>query len=365
MYASLKKTPGIFTHIGRGMALAAALALLLALLLALAGCDGKGSEANASPQVEKERMVRVRVQTVEPRTVRDVAILPGETEAYWDVKLASETEGQVHWIGPKEGDKIEKGTLVAKVDVKASKARLDRAEATYKYTQSQVKRRLALHKAKVLPTEELDDMLTKQQLAKGNLDEAQVLYDQGFVRSPVDGVINDLKVEQGEFVRKGDTIAEIVSVDRIKVICYVPEMEVRYLKTGQRSLVTLDTYPERKWLGVIEFIAFKADPTTKTFKVEVIVDNSDGAIRPGMIARGIFLKREVPNAVTAPLRAIVDKGGERLVFVEKDGRAQARTVEIGIIETEHAQITKGLDVGDQLIVVGQHEVEEGMKVITK
>ena len=124
---------------------------------------------------------------VKPATVRDVAILPGQTEAYWDVKLASEQDGLVQWIGPKEGEKVTKGTLVAKVDDKANKARLDRAKATFEYAQSQVKRRLYLHKAKVLPKEELDDMLTRQQVAKGNLDEAQVMYDQGFVKTPVDG----------------------------------------------------------------------------------------------------------------------------------------------------------------------------------
>ena len=341
-----------------------ALAALLASLLFMTGCNGPDSEASASSQAQ-ERVVKVRVQTVKPTTVRDVAILPGETEAFQDVMLAAEQEGQVQWIGPKEGEKIAKGTLVAKIDVKAKKARLDRAKATYIYTQSQVKRRLVLHKAKVLPKEELDDMLTKQQLAKGNLDEAQVMYDQGFVHSPVAGVINDLKVDPGEFVRKGEAIAEIVAVDRIKIICHVPEMEVRYLKPRQQSLVTLDAYPERKWIGLIEFVAFKADPTTKTFRVEVIVNNTDGAIRPGMIARAAFLKREIANAVTAPLRAIVDKGGERLVFVEKNGRAKACTIEIGIIETQYAQITKGLKPGDHLIVVGQHDVEEGMKVITK
>ncbi|MGD9235569.1 MAG: hypothetical protein PVF09_02775, partial [Desulfobacterales bacterium] len=64
----------------------------------------------------------------------------------------------------------------------------------------------------------------------------------------------------------------------------------------------------------------------------------------------------------APLFALVDKGGERLVFIEKDGVAQSRTVGIGVIEGDRVQITSGLDPGDHLIVRGQTEVEDGMKV---
>ncbi|MBW1802210.1 MAG: efflux transporter periplasmic adaptor subunit, partial [Deltaproteobacteria bacterium] len=94
----------------------------------------------------------------------------------------------------------------------------------------------------------------------------------------------------------------------------------------------------------------------------VLIKNPDHDIRPGMIVRVAFLRRVIPDALVAPLFAIVDKGGERLLFVEKDGVAHARTVSIGVIEGDRVQITKGLDPGDHLIVTGQTEVEEGMKV---
>lgn len=79
-------------------------------------------------------------------------------------------------------------------------------------------------------------------------------------------------------------------------------------------------------------MAWKADPATRTFQVRVVVDNEGGHIRPGMIARGAFLRRLIEDAVTAPLFTVQDKGGERVVFVEQDGVARARTVQLGIIE---------------------------------
>ena len=88
-------------------------------------------------------------------------------------------------------------------------------------------------------------------------------------------------------------------------------------------------------------------------------------IRPGMIGRVAFVRRAISDAVAAPLFSLVDKGGERIVFVEKDGVAESRTVSIGVIEGDRVQITSGLKAGDHLIVKGHTEVEDGMKVIVK
>jgi len=137
---------------------------------------------------------------------------------------------------------------------------------------------------------------------------------------------------------------------------------VRFLKTGQKAMIRVDAFPEREAVGTIDFVAYKADPATKTFQVKVVMDNADRDIRPGMIARVAFLRRIIPDALSAPLFALVDKGGERMVFVEKDGVVHARSVSIGIIEGDRVQITQGLEPGDRLIVTGQKDVEEGMKV---
>jgi membrane fusion protein (multidrug efflux system) len=134
---------------------------------------------------------------------------------------------------------------------------------------------------------------------------------------------------------------------------------------GQKTPVKIDAFPERQLIGVIDFVAFKADPATNTFLVRTVIENPFDDIRPGMIARVVFVRRIIADALMAPLFALVDKGGERLVFVEKDGVVQSRTVSIGVIEADRVQITSGLNPGDHLIVRGQTEVEDGMKVIVQ
>jgi membrane fusion protein (multidrug efflux system) len=84
-----------------------------------------------------------------------------------------------------------------------------------------------------------------------------------------------------------------------------------------------------------------------------------------MIGRVAFVRRVIADAVVAPLFTLVDKGGERIVFVEENGVAQSRPISIGVIEGDRVQITSGLNPGDHLIVKGHTEVEDGMKVIVK
>lgn len=338
-------------------------AILLLLVLALgSGCTRSESDAKTQNNQNQNKAVKVSVVRMEPAPMKDVLVLPGETEAWQDVRVAADAAGRVEWIGPKEGQTVREGDLIAKVDVASLKAALDRAEAALKLAEDLYQRRYKLFEKSIINQEELDKSATERTLAQANLRQMQIEYDRGFLKAPVTGMVNHLFVDEGEFVDKGKPFVDLVNVDKIKINVNVPELDVRYLKVGHKALVRVDAFPDRELTGIIDFVAYKADPATKTFHVKVIVDNPNHEVRPGMIARVAFLRRIIPDALAAPIFAIVDKGGERILFVEKNGEAQARTISIGAIEGDKIQITKGLEPGDNLIVVGQKDVEEGMKV---
>lgn len=340
------------------------LALLLALLPA-GGCDRSKSNAQSQEEGPRERIVQVSIEEVRPRPIRDVLILPAETEAWEDVRVPSDMVGRVEWIGPEEGDAVKKGELIAKVDVSSLKAALDQAQAAFDLADDVYRRRAGLFEKKLIAKEELDRSRTERSVAEGDLKRARVEYQRGFTHSPIGGVVNHLFVDQGEFIGRGDPLADIVNVERIKVNVNVPEMDVRYLERGHDAMVRIDAFPDGRVAGKVDFVAYKADPATKTFHVKVIIPNPDRRIRPGMIARAAFLRRVIPEALTAPLFALVDKSGERILYVEEDGVVNARAVSVGVIEGDRVQITEGLEPGDHLIVKGQQDVEEGMRVEVK
>lgn len=341
--------------------LSALLAVLLTLVF-VAGCGPSEGKVETKNDQSRAKPVKVSVITIKPTPIKDALLLPGETEAWHDVRLASEIDGIVERIDPREGQAVKEGQLIATIEVSALKAALDHAEASFELADKLYQRRKLLSQRNVIAKEELDRSLNKRTLALSNLRRAKVTYERGFLHSPINGLVNHLHIDVGEFVDRGDPVADLVNVDKIKINVNVPELDVRYLRVGQKAMVTVDAFPGRRLTGKIDFVAYKADPATKTFRVRVLIRNTDREIRPGMIARVAFLRRIIPDALVVPLFALVDKGGERIIFVEKDGIAYARTVSIGVIEGDRIQITEGLEVGDHVIVNGQTEVEEGMQV---
>ncbi|WP_319541820.1 efflux RND transporter periplasmic adaptor subunit [uncultured Pseudodesulfovibrio sp.] len=335
-----------------------ALISLCTIILFTAGCNDTPTEA----KMIESKAVRVVTAEVKPVTMIDMLTLPGATEPDADVCVSSESSGTVIWLGVKEGDRVEKNALIGRLDVASSGARFDQAKATKELVTEQLRRRRELLKKGVLAKEEFDRMEAELARSEASLREMQVNVEYGVVRAPISGIINHLYLDRGERVKAGEMFVDIVDPSIIRTTINVPEMDIPYIRKGQEVTVTVDAIPGRIWKGVVDFISFKADPASKTFETRVLTDNPDGVIRAGMLARISLERRALKDAVTTPLYAIINQGGERLLYVEENGVARARTIEIGVIEGDNAQVTKGLKIGDKLIVSGHTLVEDGTKV---
>lgn len=338
------------------------IALLAAALAGLSACGGPESGAGEANASRAPRRVPVAVVAVQPAPMRDVLTLPGTTEPWEDIVVAADASGRVEWAGPREGARVGKGALLARIDVAALKARLEHAEAAFRLADEQYKRRKSLREREIIPQEDLDRSETQRTLALKELEQARVMHARGFPCAPIEGVVNHCYVDAGEFVEAGKPLVNLVNIGRVKIHVQVPELDVRFIRTGMSVPLQIDALPGLALTGTVDFVAFKADPHTKTFLVRTVVENPEGVIRPGMIARVAFLRRVIPEAVSAPLFALVDKSGERIVFVAREGVAESRPVSLGIIEGARVQILSGLAPGDLLIVKGQTEVEDGTAV---
>lgn len=336
-----------------------ALIVSLAALLALAGC---GEEVSGAAPQKRVRTVKVDTVTVTPTPIRDVLTLPGETEPDEDVAVSSDSSGTVQWLGVEEGDRVKKGSIIARVDVASSGARLDQARASRELAAEQLRRRRQLLEKGVLAQEEFDQMAAKLEESDASLREMQVDVDNGVIRAPASGIVNKRFVDQGERLSTGDPVVNIVDPSVIRITVNVPELDVPFIEKGQKVAVTVDAIPGRTWEGEVEFISFKADEASKTFETRILTDNADGAIRAGMLARVSLLRRTIGDALTAPLHAIINQGGERLLYVAENGEARARTIDIGVVADDRVQVVEGLKAGDELIVSGQTMVEDGTRV---
>lgn len=339
--------------------------LTLCAPLALAGC-GNGSDAEEKVQESAaEKVTNVRVQVLARQNLQERFTLPGNLEAWEDLTLAAELDGPVRWIGPKEGARVTAGEAILRIDPETQEANLACARTESQLKERSLRRLETLQAQKLVSTQEVEEARNDFEAARAALQVAQVALDKSTLSAPVAGVLDRLLVDRGEYVTAGSPAAVLVQVDRLKVLVDVPEKDVPFLKVGNRVEVDssqLEGAGAPSRTGTLIHLAYKADPATRTFRAKIEVDNGDGLLRPGMIVRAVFLRRDLPDVIAVPLYALVEEGGERVAFVEENGVARRRPVVTGAVVGNLVTIKEGLSAGERLIVQGQQLIGDGSRV---
>ncbi len=215
--------------------------------------------------------------------------------------------------------------------------------------------------------------------AKAALELAKKTYEKAEVVSPINGVIEEKYIEEGELATPGKKLFRIVEADRVKVVIWAPERIASVVRAGDNVEVSMQA-AESNVTAPISRIGFAADSMTRTFKLEILLDNpakgpAGRKYRVGYIASVKIKVDEIPDAVKIPVDALVLEGARLLVYTleeqaaKKSGpggklqyTAQMREVQVGLKNTDAVQITSGIKAGDLLVVRGQRWVKDGEEV---
>jgi membrane fusion protein (multidrug efflux system) len=218
---------------------------------------------------------------------------------------------------------------------------------------------------------DLDDATTKLAISKAQLDEVTAREKRTRIIAPLDGVLNDLLVEEGEYVSIGTPVAEIVETKVVKVAVEVPERDIVFFEVGRQAEVLVPTKEgdrvhtrdEDQWLeGKITFINELADQQTRSTRMEVTITNEQGLVRSGQIVLVRLTRRVLKDAVMIPLLAVIPMEEGNAVYVANSTEAKRCEVELGIIKGDNVQIRSGLKPGDNLIIAGHGFVAPGQEV---
>jgi multidrug efflux pump subunit AcrA (membrane-fusion protein) len=190
------------------------------------------------------------------------------------------------------------------------------------------------------------------------------------VKAPITGVITSLPAEVGMTINTTTPLAEISSRGGgVEVKLYVPERFVPAIQKGLVCQITLDAYPSDVFRGMIYEIAPSLDVASRTMMVKVTVDNTSDLLKPGMFANVSIVTQSKKHALKIPESAIVNRGGQSVVFVvtpDPTGAGQdiARqvTVQTGIIVDNVAEIDDGLEKGDVIVSKGQSLLADGAHI---
>lgn len=297
--------------------------------------------------------------TVEPnRIVRVAAEVSGRIERFGQRTRDTEWHGQVLANGAViiEGEPIAAGDPLVYLNTDLLQARYDRAAAQFQYDQREYERILDLFERGNTSKTELDDARTRRDISRAALDEAARELERAAIVAPISGILNRLPMELGEFAAPGDTVAEIVEVDTVKVVADVAERDVGYLRPGHRVEVVPLVGGQPVLAGAITYINAVADEGTRTTRIEVTVDNRDERLRSGQIVKARLTRGVLENILMIPLASIIPLEDGKMVYVANGGRAERRDVELGFIKGSDVRILSGLEAGDRVIVSGHRYV---------
>ena len=183
------------------------------------------------------------------------------------------------------------------------------------------------------------------------------------VRSPINGKVAVRYVDVGERVAPGAPIATVVDLSRVNVRIMVSETEIAKVSVGQKATLTVAAYPDERFEGKVSKVGLKADFQSRSFPVEILVPrNPDEALKAGMIARVEVAVRTYADVLLIPQDAVLDRSGEKSVYVVGSNRAAKRSLILGRRWDERVVVERGLKAGDRLVVAGQEKLSEGTKV---
>lgn len=197
--------------------------------------------------------------------------------------------------------------------------------------------------------------------AEAAVELAQLQLDYTTVRAPYDGVIGEVYAHKGGMVDTKSALALILS-NQVEVAVNVEESRLGQVSNGQNAALRLSAYPGVEFPGLVTSVAPIADKKTHTFVVKVTPLDKKGLLRSGMYADVTILAQEKPQALLVPRAAVIERDSKQFVYRVKDNQVEQVQVRTGLSNETNIEIQSGLKAGDQIVVAGQSNLQDGAKV---
>lgn len=401
------------------------LAILLALGGLLSACSRKaesGAEpiaqaagkAEASPSVAPP--VEVTTAAALTRALQRTVEVVGSLAADEEVVVAAQAAGELAQLNVDFGSFVQAGQVIATIDQRDAKLKIEQAEATLKQTLA----RLGMKEGeKFDPQQNADVKVAKAQLdwTKMDLDRAAKLvengdisrsiYDQAqtqnnlaqaryqaaidsvnqqlavveqqrsalnlakksladtVVRAPISGAVKEKHTARGAYLPVNGKIVTLVKINPLRLRADIPESSAAAVRTGQQMILEVDAFPGRSFSGRVVRIGPSLDEKTRALTVEAEVANPGNALRPGMFAKSSLITAANAPAVMVPGKAILTVAGLSKAFVIEHGKTTERIVKTGATDGELIEIKEGVAAGETVATSNLDKLQTGAVVSSK
>jgi multidrug efflux pump subunit AcrA (membrane-fusion protein) len=394
----------------------ASLFSIFSICILVASCS-PGTKPESKPE-SKIDSVSVAIAKVDHRECNRTIFVSGSVVSPDAPSIpAFLVSGKVISVGPREGDYVSKGKVLAEIDptdfrlsLNVAEAQKNSAHATlekamnsyrpealeqtriaYERAEDEYRRMKMMYDSNSLaPNDFLKYKATyetakeayEQAKAGGQKEDkelARAAYNEADARvqvaakalsdatlvAPVSGYISKRSIEPGDTASAGRPVFEIVQLDTVEVNVGVPETDVHLVRIGQKASLTLPALPGQSFEGTIRIINVSADPNTRTYMARISVPNPKHVLKIGMVAEARIARGQKAPMMTVPGEAIVrDAQGATIVFVyfPKEGRVYSKRVKVGTFCGTEVEIREGLSGDESIVIAGHDYLRDGMPV---
>ena len=337
----------------------------LAVLLVLAAACNKAKSAAPGGAGGMPPMP-VEVSAVIRDTVVDAIAATGQIEAVQSIELRPEVQGRIIDILVREGQPVDAGTALFKVDDAELKAQVAQADAERQLARQALERTKQLMAQHASSTSDLEQAQARSQGADANYDLLKTRLDRTVVRAPFAGVVGRRLVSIGTYVSNQTPLITLQSVNPQHASFQVPERYADRLRRGQLVSFQVAALPGKNFSGEVVFVDPVVELPARTILIKARVPNPEHQLQAGMFIEARLATDIRPNALVVPEDAILPVQGSTYVWVVKDGKADRRQVTIGVRTAGWAEIEGGgVQAGDQVVVGGLERLFPGATVMAQ
>ncbi|MCL6639335.1 MAG: efflux RND transporter periplasmic adaptor subunit [Firmicutes bacterium] len=325
-----------------------------------------------APAVQPAVVQTVRAEETQTVKKENVLSFTGDVRALNETVISAKMAGKVSRVAVENGDAVSAGQgLVYLEDAEVTnqllmnQAALEKAQANLAAVRANYERFKDLYRGGVIAKKDFDDVETALKVAEADAGSAAAAVANAreslrntVITSPFDGVAANRNVSAGQVLSPGVALMSVLDISSVYVVVNVEQKDLAVVKPGLEAAVTVDTYPGRKFTGVVEIINPSANKTARVFETKIRVPNGEQLLKPGMFARVEIKTGEAEDVLAVPQSALTGKQGMYFVFLLEGDRAVRRQVEAGQVIDRLVEIKSGLAAGQKVIVTNVNKLKD-------
>lgn len=330
--------------------------MAMASAMLLSSCGSKSGQQDNAPKPNPV----VSVVTAQAEDVEISNTFTSNIEPFAVNNIVSQTAGRIVSINAEVGSKVRKGQLLAKMDdVNLAKTRMQ-----YVNDSTELARLTELYNIGAIAQADYDMAKLALNITKKTYNN---LAENTYLRSPINGVVTARNYDKGDMYSMAQPIFVVQQITPVKMLINISESLFTQVTKDMEFDITVDAYPDEVFKGKVNLIYPTVSATTHTFPVEVISQNNDQRLRPGMFAR-VTANFGVNHHVVVPDVAVVKQmgSGEHFIYVlQPDNTVKYQLVEVGKRLGNKYEIISGINEGDKIVTEGQARLKDGVSVQVK